>query len=210
MGLSGLVSENITTEHRNLCALATTNRWLSDGCREGKYPFLCYFEAHYCDAHNVQIQDGFITDCREDGQFLHGDVVEVQCRKTYTLIGPHEITCLSNGTWSAMPTCEPGCLRPYDIPHSFPAVDKSWHRIGDTAIILCQYGYLVLIGSIPRSHAILTCTFSGVWIPEKLACIHMNSSEYSYSPEVVNKISVVVEGTTHLVCPEVTTATVEG
>lgn len=34
-----------------------------------------------------------------------GDTIYYLCKKNFLLDGPNQVTCLSNGTWSAEPAC---------------------------------------------------------------------------------------------------------
>ncbi|XP_032826473.2 sushi, von Willebrand factor type A, EGF and pentraxin domain-containing protein 1-like [Petromyzon marinus] len=97
-----------------------------------------------------------------------GSVVTFSCRQGYALEGPSQLSCLSNGSWSAAsPACvAASCPPPSAPPHGFVAVVS--YSLGGVVRYECDAGY-VLHGARNRS-----CLPSREWSGSPPACVEQS------------------------------------
>lgn len=99
------------------------------------------------------------------GTYYH-DTAKFVCNPGYHLHGEVEINCTINGTWSTpAPKCKRMvCLKPSDIEHGIPLIDKLYSR-EDTIFYRCSSGYS-LKGTGRRR-----CQKDGTWTGREPSCI---------------------------------------
>ncbi|XP_041860038.1 CUB and sushi domain-containing protein 3-like isoform X2 [Melanotaenia boesemani] len=84
-----------------------------------------------------------------------------------TLVGPNEIWCTKDGTWSSSPpVCrELGCLSP-NVNHAYwMGAHKKMHEPMETISIECFRGYTI------RGPNPIYCSREGTWLPELPKCM---------------------------------------
>lgn len=100
----------------------------------------------------------------EDGTYTYANTVRYRCR-VGTLVGPQEVWCTENGTWSATPTCQQITCPSPDSPGAFWAgVPKESYDYRDTITIECQPGYRVTGANV------VSCGEDGRWHPQPPRC----------------------------------------
>ncbi|KFQ29645.1 Complement receptor type 2, partial [Mesitornis unicolor] len=108
-----------------------------------------------------------------------GSAVLYTCSDGYLLIGNASISCTPAGTWSRpRPRCEAiGCKRP-EIENGKMTGLETVHRLADTVIFECNFGYALKGSQESR------CQFGGTWDPPVPICEKM--SQCPQPPAIAN------------------------
>ncbi|XP_010293062.1 PREDICTED: sushi, von Willebrand factor type A, EGF and pentraxin domain-containing protein 1-like, partial [Phaethon lepturus] len=92
------------------------------------------------------------------------------CSSGYHLVGPENITCLANGSWSKpLPLCEANpCPVPFIIPENALLSEVDFY-VGQNISIRCREGYQL------KGQSVITCNADETWTPatakcEKISC----------------------------------------
>lgn len=63
----------------------------------------CIFSGVFCPPPKEMDRGHLVAVQR--AEYEVGDTIYYLCKKTFLLDGPNQVTCLPNGTWSAVPAC---------------------------------------------------------------------------------------------------------
>ncbi|XP_019618629.1 PREDICTED: sushi, von Willebrand factor type A, EGF and pentraxin domain-containing protein 1-like [Branchiostoma belcheri] len=110
-------------------------------------------EAICCDG-NLAIGNGHVQ--LVDGKFCYGSIAIFDCDTGYSLVGSGIASCLEDGTWSDMPSCERVCCGEVGQIHS-GQITTNGTCYNDVATLTCDPGFQLI------SHSPIVCSADGKW-----------------------------------------------
>ncbi|XP_076807337.1 sushi, von Willebrand factor type A, EGF and pentraxin domain-containing protein 1-like [Clavelina lepadiformis] len=120
-----------------------------------------------CNAEYLEIENGKMSATNFN---TVGSTVAFSCSfDGYELHGEPEITCLSNGRWSAdKPSCQLGTCPPLNLPNGLVVCDRNVpNEYGSECSFVCDDLYHLE----PANTTVSTCRFDGQWTSPRPDCI---------------------------------------
>ncbi|XP_063054101.1 beta-2-glycoprotein 1-like [Engraulis encrasicolus] len=143
----------------------------------------------------AEVENGYLVAVQRK-EYDVDDTIYYLCKKTYALDGPNKVTCLSNGSWSAIPFCRARCPIPAERSRIIIDGPKRWPfdvtdgvvQHGDNVTFFCKHprkqcSYTAMETCFDGQLQAPSCYIEPTWLQYKLFPHRLVSEIDSCSPD---------------------------